>query len=78
MTIKASGRAALILATGIWVCAGGPSQAATDSSNAAAPAKHHLKKYAHHKSGKVADESSTDKNVTEASADNSDNSTHPS
>ena len=75
MTIKASGRAALILATGIWVCAGGPSQAATDNSDAAAPAKHHhLKKYAHHKSGKVADQSSTDKKATEASADNSDNS----
>ena len=72
MTIKASGRAALILATGIWVCAGGPSQAATDNSNAAAPAKHHhLKKYAHRKSGDVADKSSTDKKATEASADNS-------
>ena len=77
MTIKASGRAALILATGIWVCAGGPSQAATatDSSNAATAAKHHhLKKYAHRKSGDVADTSSTDKKVTKASADNSDNS----
>jgi hypothetical protein len=75
MTIKASGRAALILATGIWVCAGGPSQAATDGSNAATAAKHHhLKKYAHRKSGNVADKSSTDKNATEASADNSDNS----
>src|SRR6202012_1041541 len=70
MTIKASGRAALILATGIWVCAGGPSQA--DNSNAAAPAKHHhLKKYAHRKPDNVADKSSTDKKATEASADNS-------
>ncbi|HEY3796393.1 MAG TPA: hypothetical protein VGM09_31610 [Bradyrhizobium sp.] len=76
MTIKASGPAALILATGIWVCVGGWSQAATDTSTAATTTAkhHHLKKYAHRKSAKMADQSSTDKKVTEASVDDSDNS----
>lgn len=37
MTIKANGRSALILATGLFVCfAAGPSQAATDAENATA------------------------------------------
>lgn len=76
MTIKVSGRAALILATGIWICFGGPSQAATDStassqSEAAAktPARHsshHWKKYAHRKSAKVADKSSAEKKAAVA------------
>jgi hypothetical protein len=78
MTIKASGRAALILTTGIWICLGAPSQtaAATDSATAPAAAKHHhlLKKYAHHRSGKVADKSAADKKTTDATADDSDNS----
>jgi hypothetical protein len=76
MTIKASGPAALILATGIWLCIGGSSQAATDTSTAATiTAKHHhLKKHAHRKSAEVADQSSTDKKATEASAGDSDNS----
>jgi hypothetical protein len=77
MTITASGRAALILTTGIWICLGAPSQAAaaTDSATAPAAAKHHhLKKYAHHRSGKVADKSATDKKTTDAAADDSDNS----
>jgi len=77
MTIKASGRAALILTTGIWICLGAPSQAATatDSSMTPAAAKHHhLKKYAHHKPGKVADKSAADKKAAEATADDSDNS----
>ena len=77
MTITASGRAALILTTGIWICLGAPSQAAaaTDSATAPAAAKHHhLKKYAHHRSGKVADKSATDKKTTDATADDSDNS----
>jgi hypothetical protein len=75
MTIKASGPAALILATGIWLCIGGSSQAATDTSTAATTTAkhHHLKKYAHSKPAKVADQS-TDKKATEASADDSDNS----
>ena len=77
MTIKASGRAALILTTGIWICLGATSQAAaaTDSATAPAAAKHHhLKKYAHHRSGKVADKSAADKKTTDAAADDSDNS----
>ena len=36
MNIKASGRSALILATGLWVCFAGPSQAASDSDADAA------------------------------------------
>jgi hypothetical protein len=74
MTIKASGRAALILTTGIWICLGASSQAATatDSSTAPAAAKHHhLKKYAHHKPGKVADKSTANKNSADAAADDS-------
>jgi len=39
MKIKASGRSALILATGIFVCFAGPSQAAASADNAAASAK---------------------------------------
>ena len=72
MTIKASGRSALILATGLLVCLAGPSHATAAANNAAADAtsetagapvaldksakhgSHHLKKYAHRRSGKVA------------------------
>ena len=36
MNVKASGRSALILATGFFVCFAGPSQAATDADDAAA------------------------------------------
>jgi hypothetical protein len=72
MTIKASGRSALILATGLFVCLAGPSYAAAPANNAAAGAtpetadapvaldksakhgSHHLKKYVHRRSGKVA------------------------
>jgi hypothetical protein len=39
MKIKASGRSALILATGVFVCFAGPSQAAASADNAAASAK---------------------------------------
>ena len=38
MTIKASGRSALILAAGLWVCFAGPSQAAADADSADYPA----------------------------------------
>jgi hypothetical protein len=74
MTIKASGRSALITAAaGIWVCCAGPSQAAADTDDAAATAKHathHLKKYAHHKSGKVAQQASTDSKAVDTAGDN--------
>jgi hypothetical protein len=39
MIIKASGRSALILATGLFVCFAGPSQAAAGADNAAASSK---------------------------------------
>jgi hypothetical protein len=77
MTIKASGRAALILTTGIWICLGASSQAATstDSSTAPTAAKHrHLKKYTHHRSGKVADKSAAGKKTADAVAEESDSS----
>jgi hypothetical protein len=38
MTIKASGRSALILAAGLWICFAGPSQAAADADSADYPA----------------------------------------
>jgi hypothetical protein len=54
MMIKATGRSALILATGIFVCLAGPSQAAAGTDNTAASAKPEssapvvLSKYAKH------------------------------
>jgi hypothetical protein len=77
MTIKASGRAALILTTGIWICLGGPSLAATATDSSTAPAAvkhHHLKKYTHRKTGKVADKSAVEKKTADAAAEDSDNS----
>ena len=80
MIIKANGRSALILATGLFVCLAGPSQAAgTDSATAspksesAAPlalnkyVKHstrHGKSYAHRKAGKLASKSDSKKDAT--------------
>jgi hypothetical protein len=78
MNIKASGRSALILATGLWIGFAGPSLAAGDATASSKPdaaasstatdnsAKHasrHLKKYAH-KSSKV--DKSTDKKAGDA------------
>lgn len=72
MNSKASGRSALILATGLWIGFAGPSLAAGDTpaslkpdaavsptaaDNSAKPAPRHVKKSAHHKSGKEADKS---------------------
>ncbi|SDS60186.1 hypothetical protein [Bradyrhizobium canariense] len=79
MTIKASGRSALILATGFWICFAGPSQAASadDADNTAAPvakhSSHHGKKYAHQSSDKASLKSSDSKKS--ADSDDSDNST---
>jgi hypothetical protein len=88
MTVKASGRSALILATGLLVCLAGPSQAAAtadrDSASAkaesaAAPGKyaghgaHRWKRYAHHRSHRVAAKSSTE--MTTEAADDGDHST---
>ena len=90
MKIKASGRSALILVTGLFVCVAGPSQAAgvdntapsTKSENTAgAPlalnkyAKRAPRHYAHRKTGKVALKSSTDKKAeTDIAAGDGDNS----
>jgi len=75
MTIKASGRSALMAAAGLLICLAGPSQAAvTDGAAKPATAKapvalkyarhgtHHLRKYAHHRPGQVV--------ALKASADN--------
>ncbi len=75
MTSKAGGRAALLLATGIWIGLGAASQAATatDGSTVAATttrhSSHHLRKYVHRKAAKVADKTAADKNTADASAD---------
>ena len=76
MTIRANGRLALILATGLLVCFAGPSQAGADADNAATSSKpenaagapialdkytKHTARHAHRKSSKVALKSSTAK-----------------
>ena len=70
MKIKASGRSALILATGLFVCFAGPSQAAaassdsavaTSKSESAAAGKSVKKRYVHRKSSKVASKSNETK-----------------
>ena len=89
MIIKANGRSALILATGLFVCLAGPSRAAgTDGTTAspepesAAPpalsnkhSAHHGKSYAHRKSSKLAQKPIDKKDApANATANNSDNS----
>jgi hypothetical protein len=95
MTIKASGRLVLIVATGLFVCFAGPSPVAaatdgnatagsqsasseSDSAAAEPAARHkyarhdsrHSKKYAHHRSDKVALKSSAGKaDATDVAAD---------
>ena len=77
MTIKANRHSALILATGLFVCLAGASQAAGTDSTAASPSlesaaplalnkytkhsAHHGKSYAHHKSSKQAQKSADKK-----------------
>jgi hypothetical protein len=88
MTVKASGRSALILTTGLFLCFAGPSLAA-DADNAAASAKSetagtsaeanakHSSNHAHRKSSNVALKSSDKKAATTddaASHDRGDNS----
>jgi hypothetical protein len=87
MTIKASGRSALILATGLLVCFAGPSQAAAGADNATATAKsenaagvqkhgsRHSKSTAQRKSGQQALKSTAAKAATpDVAADDADNS----
>jgi hypothetical protein len=84
MMIKASGRSALILATGLWVCLSGPSQAAASADSAATTsksatpvasnkyAKHssrHWKKVAHLKSSRLALKSSPAGKATDVADD---------
>jgi len=51
MKIKASGRAASILATGLFVCFAGPSPAATGTDGS--KSVEHYRHYVHHRSGKA-------------------------
>jgi hypothetical protein len=84
MTIKASGRSALILSIGLWVCFAGPTPAAVAADGAGARpkataplalnkyAKHgprHWKKVAHRKFGKLALKPATRKAVELADDD---------
>lgn len=85
MTINANGRSALILATGLFVCFAGPSQAAVGdpatvakSETAGKPValhkyvragSRHVKKYAHRRSGKVAVKASPDSKKAVAADD---------
>ena len=76
MANKVIGRAALILATGIWIGLSGASRAATDTDGSTAVtvikhSSHHLKKYAHHKERKVTDATADDKKA--AVSEDSDN-----
>jgi hypothetical protein len=96
MKIKGNnGRSALILAAGLWVCFAGPSPAAAGSnataasSTAGAPialnkytrhSSRHWRRYAHHRSGKVALKSTDDKKAAatdDAAADADKSSTPP-
>jgi hypothetical protein len=88
MTVKASGRSALILATGLFVCFAGPSQAAGADNAAASPKSEtagtsvevnakHVSHHAHRKSSSAAPKSSDKKVATTddaASRDRGDNS----
>lgn len=82
MTIKASGRAALVIAAGFWICAAGPSQAADDADSAATPvvthSPHHLKKYVRHESSKEAKKSSDSKKTPDAAGRNDSPAFQPS
>jgi hypothetical protein len=83
MKIKGNGRSALILVAGLWVCFAGPSPAAagndatTATSTAGAPialnkytrhGSRHWRRYAHHRSGKVALKSTDDTDDKKAAA----------
>jgi hypothetical protein len=87
MTIKANGRSALILATGLLVCLAGPSRAAGTDSTASSPKSEsaaplalnkYTKQSAHHahpKSSKLAQKSADKKDAaTDVATDNSSNS----
>jgi hypothetical protein len=97
MKIKGNGRSALILAAGLWVCFAAPSQAVaatnttTASSNTGAPValnkytrhgSRHWRRYAHHRSSKVALKSTDDKDdsktgAADAAVDNADKPSTP-
>ena len=88
MTITASGRSALILATGLWICFAGPlfatgdaiasskpdSTAAATSDNSAKHGARHSKKYAHSKSDKPSEKSAADAKAPDVTADDGDHS----
>lgn len=79
MMIKASGRSALILATGLFVCFAAPSHAAASADGVAATSKsansksehnsRHLKKIVHRRSSRVALKSASAKKVPDLAGD---------
>jgi hypothetical protein len=56
MTITVSGRALLLLTTGLWICLAGPSPYAANAATDV-PGAHHLKKSTHHASSDDANKS---------------------
>jgi hypothetical protein len=80
--IKASGRSALIVATGLWVCLAGPAAAADgaaagskSASKYVKHASHHLKKVAsYRRSGRLALKSSAASKAVDVADDNMENS----
>lgn len=88
MTIKASGRSALIVAAGLFVCFAGPLPAVAAGSDSAAASKpdsatsgktvrhgtRHWKRYAHRKHGRTAAKSTESGKSSEKAADAADSS----
>jgi hypothetical protein len=71
MTITVSGRAVLLLSTGLWICLAGPSPYAANAATDA-PGAHHLKKSTHRASSddanKTAEATKTDDGAAPASS----------
>jgi hypothetical protein len=87
MRIEASGRSALILATGLLVCLAVPSQATTASDGKPAPVahakyskhvSHHWKHVAHRRSGKMALKYTRSKQAADAAEDGESSALPPS
>ncbi len=81
MTVRASGRSALVLAAGLLMCLAGPSQAAANADDVAASSKletarapaqhasHHWKRYGHRKFSRTALKSADSTKAVSTAAD---------
>src|ERR1700761_3632979 len=76
MTITVSGRALLLLSTGLWICLAGPSPYAASAATDAASA-HHVKKSAHHASSDDISKTADAKTADASKADNNDDGAAP-